>query len=221
MLKLCCWPLAPKSKSTGHTWCWISLKVTERLGWNEWTHRNMEQWNFKKFNLMSTIKYWALWMMNNCIIISFHWPTHWLGEVLMHDETSSRSKPCCLQGHHAEIDRDRTQLSLSWWNSFNPSSSLSLGWWEQELETHCAVKDTSQTGCPTPLSPPHSIYPQLDAWPQASLKKHCEPAQLFANAQVELTHPNQQLLSKNDNFSPLLKEGSQVNCHCEMCCSYA
>lgn len=86
---------------------------------------------------------------------------------------------------------------------------------------HCAVKDTALTGLPAPLFPPHSAYPQLDAWPQASLKQNYGPAQLFVSAQVELTDPNQQLLSKNDNFSSLLKEGIQVNCYCEMCYSYA
>lgn len=72
----------------------ISLKVMERVGWNEWTPRNTEWQNFKK----CTIKYWVLWMMSNFIIINTQWPTHWLGEVLLHDEICKQIETRLLAG---------------------------------------------------------------------------------------------------------------------------
>lgn len=162
-------------------------------------------------------------MMSNCIIINIHWPMHWLGEVLLRDEICKQIETLLLAGTSCRERWGQNTVFFVMMEQFQPLQQLIIrlveikAWDIPGSYLYCAVKKPALTGCPTPLSPPHSTYPQRDAWPQASLKQHCGPAQLFVSAQVELTDPNQQLLSKNDNFSPLLKEGSQVNCYREMC----
>lgn len=37
-------------------------------------------------------------MTSNCITVNIHWPTHWLGEVLLHDEISKQIETLLLAG---------------------------------------------------------------------------------------------------------------------------
>lgn len=163
-------------------------------------------------------------MMHNFIIINIHWPMHWLGEVLLHDEI-------CKWIEALLLARDMVHRQMGTQNAVFFVMMEQFQTLQQAIvrlvetkprETpgphlRYAVKGTALTGCPAPSPSPHGTYPQHDACPQAPLEQHCSPAQLFFSTQVGLRDPNQQLLAKNSSFSPLLKEGSQVNRYHEMC----
>jgi len=94
----------------------------------------------------------------------------------------------------------------------NGNETLADSW--ASLVLCCAVKGAALSGCflLTAAIPSTTPVPNSS---EAALQ-----SSTAASRQAELTNPNQQPFAKNDQFNPLLKDTSQVNCCCEMHCTH-